>query len=73
MAEEEAVMEQRLIAQLTTGVSQWTYRPDITTEAALWANLRQKLNQNNVAALDGVAPPISWAPVITKAVWVVRE
>ena len=55
MAEKEAVMERRLIAQLTTGVSQWTYRPDIATEDALWANVRQKLNQNNVGVLDGVA------------------
>ena len=55
MAEKESVMEQRLIDQLMTGESQWTYRPDITTEEVLWANFRQKLNQNNVGVLDGQA------------------
>ena len=54
MAEKEAAMEDQLVQQLTTEVSQWTYRADITTDAALWANFRQKLNQNNTAVLDGV-------------------
>ena len=49
----ERTMEERLIEVLTTGESQWTYRPDIKTEAALWQNLREKLNQNNLAVLDG--------------------
>lgn len=53
MAELESVMENNLIKQLTTGVSQWTYRKDIITEEALWENFRQKLNQNNLAVLDG--------------------
>lgn len=53
MAELESTMENNLIKQLTTDTSQWTYRKDITTEDALWANFRQKLNQNNVAVLDG--------------------
>ena len=53
MAEIEAAMEKNLIAQLTTGISQWTYRKDITTEEALWHNFREKLNQNNQAVLDG--------------------
>ncbi|MBQ2411596.1 MAG: type I restriction endonuclease subunit R [Selenomonadaceae bacterium] len=53
MAELEAAMEKNLIAQLTTGISQWTYRKDITTEEALWHNFREKLNQNNQAVLDG--------------------
>ena len=53
MAEIEAAMEKNLIAQLTTGISQWTYRKDITTEEALWQNFREKLNQNNQAVLDG--------------------
>lgn len=54
MAQSEASMEKALIRQLTEGVSQWTYRKDITDEASLWANFREKLNQNNIAALDGV-------------------
>lgn len=53
MAELESTMENNLIKQLTTDTSQWTYRKDITTEDALWANFRQKLNQNNLAVLDG--------------------
>ena len=39
MAELESVLEERLIAELTGGESQWTYRPDIRTEEALWAIL----------------------------------
>ncbi|MBO8415968.1 MAG: type I restriction endonuclease subunit R [Proteobacteria bacterium] len=54
MAELEKVMEDKLIAQLTTGISQWTLREDLRTEDDLWNNLRQKLNQNNLQALDGV-------------------
>ncbi len=53
MATLEAKMEEELINQLTLGVSQWTYRPDITTEEALWENVRKKLNQNNLDRLDG--------------------
>ena len=53
MAEREAAMEKNLIAQLTTGISQWTYRKDITTEEVLWNNFREKLNQNNQAVLAG--------------------
>ncbi|WP_303685127.1 type I restriction endonuclease subunit R, EcoR124 family [Anaerovibrio lipolyticus] len=53
MAQSEASMEKALIKQLTEDVSQWTYRRDITDEASLWANFREKLNQNNIAALDG--------------------
>ena len=54
MAMLEADMEKQLIDQLCFGDSQWTYRPDIKTDADLWANLRTKLNNNNIAALDGV-------------------
>ena len=50
----ESVMEKNLIAQLTTGISQWTYRADIKNEADLWKNLRGKLNQNNKKVLQGV-------------------
>ena len=50
----ESEMEKLLIEQLCCDVSQWTYRDDIRTEADLWDNLRKKLNQNNIALLDGV-------------------
>lgn len=40
MAELEAVIEKRLIEQLCTGESQWTYRPDIRTEEQLWDNFK---------------------------------
>ena len=46
MAELESVMEKNLINQLTTRISQWTYRSDLKTDTALWENIRQKLNQN---------------------------
>lgn len=55
MAMLESEMEKLLIEQLCCDVSQWTYRDDIRTEADLWDNLRQKLNQNNIALLDGVS------------------
>lgn len=49
----ESTLEKRLIEQLTRGISQWTYRPELKTEEDLWRNFRQKLEQNNVAVLDG--------------------
>ena len=49
MAQSEAAMEKALIAQLTQDISQWTYRKDIVDEDSLWANFRQKMNQNNQA------------------------
>ena len=52
MAELEAVIEKRLIDQLCSGESQWTYRPDITTEEALWNNFKYILEQNNKAKLN---------------------
>ena len=49
----ERTLEDKLIEVLTTGVSQWTYRPDIKTEEDLWKNLREKLTQQNLSVLDG--------------------
>lgn len=54
MSQLEADMEDQLIRQLTLGESQWTYRPDIKTDADLWANIREKLNRINMAELQGV-------------------
>lgn len=53
MALLESIMEDRLIRQLCCDVSQWTLRNDIKDEDDLWANLREKLNRNNIAILDG--------------------
>lgn len=54
MAMLESEMEELLIKQLSCDVSQWTYRPDLTTEEALWNNLREKLNRNNIDKLQGI-------------------
>ena len=53
MAQAESFIEQKLIEQLTSGISQWTYRPDLNTEEKLWDNIRTKLNNANVSALNG--------------------
>ena len=52
MAELESLIEQKLIDQLCSGESQWTYRPDIKTEEQLWANFKYILEQNNKAVLN---------------------
>ncbi|WP_281071753.1 type I restriction endonuclease subunit R, EcoR124 family [Succinivibrio dextrinosolvens] len=54
MSQLESEIEERLIKQLITGDSQWTYRGDLHTEADLWNNIRQKLDENNIAKLQGV-------------------
>lgn len=51
MAELESLIEKRLIDQLCSEESQWTYRPDLTTEEALWKNFKYILEQNNKAKL----------------------
>ena len=52
MAELEAIIERRLIDQLCSGESQWTYRPDIRNEEQLWKNFKYILEQNNKAKLN---------------------
>ena len=47
----ELEIERQLIEQLTSGESQWTYRPDLKNEGQLWVNFFEKLAQNNVALL----------------------
>ena len=54
MVELESVIEKRLIDQLCSGESQWTYRPDLRTEEDLWNNFKYILEQNNKAKLDDV-------------------
>lgn len=53
MPELESLIEQKLIEQLIYGDSQWTYRPDLKTEADLWSNFKYILEQNNKDRLDG--------------------
>lgn len=50
----ENKLEQQVIQQLISGVSQWTYRADLKTEEDLWANFFDHLSYNNTAKLDGV-------------------
>ena len=47
MPELESLIEQKVIEQLIYGDSQWTYRPDLKTEADLWNNFKYILEQNN--------------------------
>ena len=53
MAENESILENKLIHELATGDSQWTYRPDLKTEDDLWNNIREKLGNMNSHKLDG--------------------
>lgn len=43
-----------MIQKLISGDSQWTYRKDLHTEEELWANFRQKLENNNKDILNEV-------------------
>ena len=48
----ELQIENDLINQLTSGESQWTYRPDLKTTDDLWNNFFAKLAENNVRLLS---------------------
>ena len=50
----ESDMENKLIDQLVNGESQWTYRPDLRSEEALWDNFRKILTRNNKDKLNDV-------------------
>ena len=54
MAELESIIEKRLIDQLCSDESQWTYRPDIRNEKQLWDNFKYILEQNNKAKLKDI-------------------
>lgn len=54
MERQRHLIEKRLIDQLCSGESQWTYRPDLRTEEDLWNNFKYILEQNNKAKLDDV-------------------
>lgn len=48
---DEATVENKLIAILGEDRNQWTYRADLKSEQDLWRNLREKIIQNNLAAI----------------------
>lgn len=50
----ESELEDKLIQQLISDKSQWTYREDLHTEDELWQNLREKLEKNNKDVLCDV-------------------
>lgn len=54
MPEAELILEEKLISQLTTGVSQWNRREDIRNEEDLWNNIRKILNESNINKLKGI-------------------
>ena len=54
MGELESIIEKRLIDQLCSDESQWTYRPDIRNEKQLWDNFKYILEQNNKAKLKDI-------------------
>lgn len=47
----EAEVENHLIEVLGEGHNQWTYRPDLKSEANLWQNLREKITHNNLSEI----------------------
>ena len=49
----ESQIEQSFIDILTQRENQWTYRPDIKSEGALWDNLRRHINRINLKEFDG--------------------
>lgn len=51
MSQLESAIEKKLIEQLVSGPSQWTYREDLKTEEDLWNNFRYILEQNNKSKL----------------------
>lgn len=52
--EQENVLEQNLIDQLTHGESQWTLRDDIKNENDLWNNFFEILSRSNKNVLKDV-------------------
>ncbi|MEE6693775.1 type I restriction endonuclease subunit R, partial [Lactiplantibacillus plantarum] len=51
----ELSFEKEVVNTLTTGNNQWVERKDLygATPDQLWANFRDKLNNNNYAKLQG--------------------
>jgi len=53
MADNELMMEKRLIQSLSEEDSQWTYCPELKTEEDLWNNFKSILESNNQDKLNG--------------------
>ena len=51
----EAQLEQNLIELLCEGHGQWTYRPDLKSEADVWRNLRDKIENRNKSELARIS------------------
>lgn len=51
---DELSVEKRLIEVLGEGHNQWNYRSDLKSEQDLWKNLREKITQNNLDALNDI-------------------
>ena len=53
---QESDFEKQVVETLTTGKNQWIERKDLymATPEKLWANLRDKINNNNFANLQGI-------------------
>lgn len=83
MPELERTLETKLIEQLTQGVSQWTYCPELNTEEKLWDNLRQIIESNNRDKLretplsnqefEQVKNQLSFSSFYNAAEWIVGE
>ena len=83
MVEAERTIEEKLIQLLSEGESQWSYCPSLNTEEALWENLRNILNNNNKAILEGrdltdqefeqVKNQLSFSSFFAAAQWIVGE
>lgn len=55
----ENQLEQTLIDILTKKENQWTYRPDIKTEDAMWENLRHHISRFTILVDDKRSQNIS--------------
>ena len=51
MSHSEQMIENQFIQILSEKENQWTYRPDLKSEEALWQNFRSHLNRINLAVL----------------------
>ena len=52
MSHLEQMIENQFIQILSEKENQWTYRPDLKSEEALWQNFRSHLNRINLAVLE---------------------
>lgn len=52
MGHSEQMIENQFIQILSEKENQWTYRPDLKTEDALWQNFRGHLNRINLSLLE---------------------